>query len=351
MYIIIAILLFGILIGIHEFGHFITAKWCNVQVNEFSIGMGPLLLHKQKGETLYSWRLLPIGGYCAMEGENEDSDNPRAFVNRNFFQKLLILCAGSFMNYLMGVILLIIVFSSASGFTTTVIGGFMDGCPYQGEQALMTGDRFVSIDGKKVRYANDVSEYLGDGSVRSAHDIVLERNGEKITLSSFEMVQKEYEGQEGLRYGLYFDTVDATPLQVVKHSVQWSGEFVRMVWEGLRQLVTGAVGLDDMSGPVGIVSMMTEVGESAETRSDAVMNILYFCAFIAVNLAVMNMLPIPALDGGRIFLMIITVIVEAILGRKLDSKYENFINVVGLVLLLGLMAIVMFNDIMKLIHG
>lgn len=349
MYIIIAILLFGILIGIHEFGHFITAKWCNVQVNEFSIGMGPLLLHKQKGETLYSWRLLPIGGYCAMEGENEESENPRAFVNRNFFQKLLILCAGSFMNYLMGVVLLIIVFSTASGFSTTVISGFVEGCPYQGEQALMEGDRFLSIDGKKVRYSTDVSEYLGDGSQQTTHDIVVERNGEKVTLNDFEIVPKEYEGQEGLRYGLYFDVVEATPLQVVKHSFQWSMEFVRMVWEGLRQLVTGAVGLNDMSGPVGIVSMMTEVGESASTRTDAVMNILYFCAFIAVNLAVMNMLPIPALDGGRIFLMIITVIVEAIIGRKLDPKYENFINVVGLVLLLGLMAVVMFNDIMKLI--
>ena len=117
MYVIIAILLFGVLIAVHEFGHFITAKACDVQVNEFSIGMGPLLLHKQKGETLYSWRLLPIGGFCAMEGEDESSENPRAFGNRNFFQKLLILCAGSAMNYLMGIVLLVIVFASASGFS------------------------------------------------------------------------------------------------------------------------------------------------------------------------------------------------------------------------------------------
>lgn len=349
MYIIIAILLFGILIGIHEFGHFITAKWCNVQVNEFSIGMGPLLLHKQKGETLYSWRLLPIGGYCAMEGEDEDSENPRAFVNRNFFQKLVILCAGSFMNYLMGVILLIIVFSSAEAFSTTVIEGFQDGCPFESAEALQVGDQFISIDGQKVRFASDVSDYLGDGSDGGHHTIVIKRNGEKVTLKDLEMIPQEYEGISGLRYGLQFGVVKATPLQVVRYSVRWSGEFVRMVWEGLRQLVSGAVGLEDMSGPVGIVSMMSEVGESSETHSDAVKNILYFCAFIAVNLAVMNMLPIPALDGGRIFLMIVTVILTMILGKKPDSKYENYINAVGLALLLGLMAVVMFNDIVKLI--
>jgi len=348
MYIVIAILLFGVLVAIHEFGHFITAKACNVKVNEFSVGMGPLLWHRDKGETQYSLRLLPIGGYCAMEGEDEDSDDPRAFINKNYFQKLVILCAGSFMNYLMGVVLLIVVFSGAAAFSTTTIDSFMDGCPYQGEQGLREGDRFVSIDGKKVRFASDVSDYLGTGGT---YDIVLERNGEKITLTDFTMEPKEYEGQSGLRYGLYFRSVEATPLRVIDYSLRWSGEFVRMVWEGLRQLVTGAVGLKDMSGPVGIVSMMSEVGESSETRSDAFYNILYFCAFIAVNLAVMNMLPIPALDGGRVFLMTVTLLIEAVTRRKLDSKYENAINVTGFVLLMGLMAVVMYNDIARLVTG
>lgn len=348
MYIVIAILLFGILIAVHEFGHFITAKACGVQVNEFSIGMGPLLLHKQKGETLYSWRLLPIGGFCAMEGEDESSENPRAFGNRNFFQKLLILCAGSAMNYLMGVVLLVIVFASASGFSTTQIHSFLEGCPYESSEGLQAGDRFVSIDGHKIRFAGDVSEWLGDGSKKQTHDIVVKRDGEKVTLQDFNMVPVEYEGR-GLQYGILFQTAKATPASILSYSVRWSAEFVRMVWDGLRQLVSGAVGLKDMSGPVGIVSVMTEVGESSETHSDAVKNILYFCAFIAVNLAVMNMLPIPALDGGRIFLMLVTALFTLLFRRKPDPKYENYINAVGMVLLLGLMAVVMFNDITKLI--
>ena len=177
MYVIIAILLFGVLIAVHEFGHFITAKACDVQVNEFSIGMGPLLLHKQKGETLYSWRLLPIGGFCAMEGEDESSENPRAFGNRNFFQKLLILCAGSAMNYLMGIVLLVIVFASASGFSTTQIQSFLEGCPYESSDGLQAGDRFVSIDGHKIRFAGD---YRCETKWREGHAAGLPYGSDRI---------------------------------------------------------------------------------------------------------------------------------------------------------------------------
>ena len=183
--IIASIFVFGLVIFIHEFGHFATAKKCGVKVNEFSIGMGPLLFSWEKGETQYSIRLLPIGGYCAMEGEDESSENPRAFGNRNFFQKLLILCAGSAMNYLMGVVLLVIVFASASGFSTTQIHSFLEGCPYESSEGLQAGDRFVSIDGHKIRFAGDVSEWLGDGSKKQTHDIVVKRDGEKVTLQDF----------------------------------------------------------------------------------------------------------------------------------------------------------------------
>ena len=346
IYILIAVVMFGVLIGIHEFGHFTAAKACGVKVNEFAIGMGPALLKKQKGETLYSLRALPIGGYCAMEGEDGDSQDPKAYLNKNVGQKLIILAAGSFMNYLLGVILLMIVFSQSAGFTYPVIASFMAGCPYESADGLQVGDRFVSIDGTDIRFAGQVTDTLGDGGT---HNIVLKRDGKLVTLSGYDMERQQYAGQDGLRYGLYFAHENNNPWTDFKYSVSWSGEFVRMVWQGLTQLVTGAVGIKDMSGPVGIVSMITDVGESSATRADAALNILYFCAFIAVNLSVMNMLPIPALDGGRVFLLLVTAVIEKLIRRRVNPRIEAYINGGGMVLLLGLMAFVMYNDIAKLI--
>ena len=346
IYILIAVVMFGVLIGIHEFGHFTAAKACGVKVNEFAIGMGPALLKKQKGETLYSLRALPIGGYCAMEGEDGDSQDPKAYLNKNVGQKLIILAAGSFMNYLLGVILLMIVFSQSAGFTYPVIASFMAGCPYESADGLQVGDRFVSIDGTDIRFAGQVTDTLGDGGT---HNIVLKRDGKLVTLSGYDMERQQYAGQDGLRYGLYFAHENNNLWTDFKYSVSWSGEFVRMVWQGLTQLVTGAVGIKDMSGPVGIVSMITDVGESSATRADAALNILYFCAFIAVNLSVMNMLPIPALDGGRVFLLLVTAVIEKLIRRRVNPRIEAYINGGGMVLLLGLMAFVMYNDIAKLI--
>jgi len=346
VYILIAILMFGVLIAVHETGHFTAAKACGVKVNEFAIGMGPAIFKRQKGETQYSLRALPIGGFCAMEGEEEDSQDPRAFMNKAPWQKFIILVAGSFMNYVLGVILLMIVFASAAGFTKPIIASFIDGCPYQGENALMVGDRFVSIDGSRVHFASDISDYLGTGG---KHNIVVERSGQKVTLNDFDMELQQYTGQSTKLYGLQFVKVDNNILTNFQYSAKWSVQFVRMVWQGLTQLVTGVVGIKDMSGPVGIVSMISDVGESSATKTDAAINILYFCAFIAVNLAVMNMLPIPALDGGRVFLLIVTIIIQAVIRRRVNPKIEAYINAAGMVLLLGLMAVVMYNDIAKLI--
>ena len=346
IYIIIAIVMFGVLIAIHESGHFAAAKACGVKVNEFAIGMGPAVFKKQRGETLYALRVLPIGGYCAMEGEDEGSADPRAFMNKSVWKKLVILVAGSFMNYLLGVVLLMIVFSRAGGFTQPVIASFMDNCPYNTADGLRVGDRFVSIDGRKVHFAGDVTSFLGAGG---SHDIVLKRDGGTVTLSDYDMQPREYAGQEGKYYGLHFELEPNNIFTNFKYSLSWSVEFVRMVWDGLTQLVTGVIGIKDMTGPVGIVTMITDVGENSATRTDAALNILYFCAFIAVNLAVMNMLPIPALDGGRVFLLLITTAVEGIIRRRVNPKIEAYINAGGMALLLGLMAVVMYNDIAGLI--
>lgn len=351
MYIIIAIIIFGILIAIHEFGHFTAAKLCGVKVEEFAIGMGPALFKKQKGETVYALRILPIGGFCAMAGEDEESDDPRAFTNQGFWKKFVILCAGSFMNLVLGIVLILIMYAGAQAFVTPTIDHFMDGCPYEGTEAMQAGDTFYSIDGQRIYLVSDVSSFLmrGDG----VYDIVMLRDGEKVELKDFALTTKTYAeyANEGPKYGFVFGYTEATFGTKLEYTWNTTLEFSRLVWLGLGDLINGKVGLKDMSGPVGIVDMMNEVGQQAESAKAAADNLLYISAFIAVNLAIMNMLPIPALDGGRVFLMIVTVIVEAVSRKKLDPKYEGYIHLGGMVLLLGLMALVMYNDIAKLITG
>ena len=351
MYIIIAIIIFGILIAIHEFGHFTAAKLCGVKVEEFAIGMGPALFKKQKGETVYALRILPIGGFCAMAGEDEESDDPRAFTNQGFWKKFIILCAGSFMNLVLGIVLILIMYAGAQAFVTPTIDHFMDGCPYEGTEAMQAGDTFYSIDGQRIYLVSDVSSFLmrGDG----VYDIVMLRDGEKVELKDFALTTKTYAeyANEGPKYGFVFGYTEATFGTKIEYTWNTTLEFSRLVWLGLGDLINGKVGLKDMSGPVGIVDMMNEVGQQAESAKAAADNLLYISAFIAVNLAIMNMLPIPALDGGRVFLMIVTVIIEAVSRKKLDPKYEGYIHLGGMVLLLGLMALVMYNDIAKLITG
>lgn len=351
MYIIISIIIFGILIAIHEFGHFTAAKLCGVKVEEFAIGMGPALFKKQKGETVYALRILPIGGFCAMAGEDEESDDPRAFTNQGFWKKFVILCAGSFMNLVLGIVLILIMYAGAQAFVTPTIDHFMDGCPYEGTEAMQAGDTFYSIDGQRIYLVSDVSSFLmrGDG----VYDIVMLRDGEKVELKDFALTTKTYAeyANEGPKYGFVFGYTEATFGTKLEYTWNTTLEFSRLAWLGLGDLINGKVGLKDMSGPVGIVDMMNEVGQQAESAKAAADNLLYISAFIAVNLAIMNMLPIPALDGGRVFLMIVTVIIEAVSRKKLDPKYEGYIHLGGMVLLLGLMALVMYNDIAKLITG
>ena len=351
MYIIIAIIIFGILIAIHEFGHFTAAKLCGVKVEEFAIGMGPALFKKQKGETVYALRILPIGGFCAMAGEDEESEDPRAFTNQGFWKKFVILCAGSFMNLVLGIVLILIMYAGAQAFVTPTIDHFMDGCPYEGADAMQPGDTFYSIDGQRIYLVSDVSSFLirGDG----VYDIVMLRDGEKVELKDFALTTKTYAeyADEGPKYGFVFGYTEATFGAKLEYTWDTTLEFSRLVWLGLGDLINGRVGLKDMSGPVGIVDMMNEVGQQAESAKAAADNLLYISAFIAINLAIMNMLPIPALDGGRVFLMIVTVIIEAVSRKKLDPKYEGYIHLGGMVLLLGLMALVMYNDIAKLITG
>ena len=349
LFILIGILIFGLLVAVHELGHFAAAKACGVKVNEFAVGMGPAILKKQKGETLYSLRCIPFGGYCAMEGEDEDSGDERAFTRQKAWKRLIILAAGSAMNFLMGYVIVLILFSGAGGFRAPVIEAFMEGCPYESAEGLQQGDRFLRIDGKRVWQYYDIGELLGKGG--DTHDIVLRRDGKRVELEDYPIVPVEYEGQERKMYGFYFGVDEPTVFNKLRYAGATTMEFVRMVWDALGQLVGGKVSVNDLSGPVGIVDMMAETGEQAESLSDGLYSIFYLGAFIAVNLAVMNMLPIPALDGGRVFFLLVTALFEAITKKKLDPKYEGYIHAAGMVLLLALMAFVMYNDVLRIVAG
>lgn len=350
VYGILAILLFGLLIAVHELGHFAVAKACGVRVEEFSIGMGPALIKRRKGETLYALRLVPIGGYCAMAGEDEASEDPRAFTNQPAWKRALILAAGSLMNFLLGLVIVFCLFLNASAFRSPTLESFVEGCPYESAQGLQAGDRFYSIDGHRIYQYYDVADFLARGD--GVYDIVVVRDGEKVRLEDFELVPLEYEGQEGKMYGFYLGGYEEATFGVkLKYTWNTCMEFGRWVWMGLSQLVTGQVGVKEMAGPVGIVGMMAETGEQAASAADALFEVFYLGAFIAVNLALMNMLPIPALDGGRIFFLLITWLIERISRKKLDPKYEGYVHGAGMLLLLGLMAIVMFNDIVRIVTG
>ena len=356
MSVIFAIFLFSVLIFVHELGHFTAAKLSGVQVNEFSMFMGPAIWKKQAGETLYAIRCIPIGGYCAMEGEDGGSDNPRSFDKAAWWKRLIILAAGAAMNFLIGVVLMVIVVLMGSvclpGKQTAVpvIASFEDYATVNGENGLQAGDRIVEVDGEKLYSYSDFSKILSlnPGDV---HDITVRRNGEKVVLKDFLLEKHEVtleNGSTGLRYGINFTL--STPNFWEKLGMAWnqSLDAVRMVRLSLQMLLGGKVGIKDMSGPVGIVSEMSKVAAASDSKVTALLNMLYFGGFIAINLAVMNLLPIPALDGGRIVCLLITVVVEAITKKKINPKYEGYLHGAGMILLLALMAIIMFKDVIFL---
>lgn len=358
LYILIAILMFGVLIALHEFGHFAAAKLCGVKVNEFAIGMGPLVLHKKSGETEYSLRLFPIGGFCAMEGEEEgNSADPRAFPNRPWWQRLIILLAGIFMNFLTGLIIILVLLAPAEGFRTPVVSGFSEEVPVQAQGLLQTGDRITRVNGHPVYLQPDVSFFLGRIGGDQV-DLEVERNGQKVSLPKVPLTAVTQEdGSERLMLGIYMQEFEEATLPAkLKYAWLEAVDNVRMVWYSLSELVRGAVGLRDMSGPVGIIDMVGQVGqagaEAAEAAGEsaflgALEGILSFTSFISINLAVMNLLPIPALDGGQILFMGVNGAYTALTKRKMDPKYLGWVSAAGFVCLMALMLAVTVSDILK----
>ena len=351
LYIVLAILVFGFLIFIHEFGHFITAKLCGVRVNEFAVNMGPKLFGWKKGETQYSFRLIPIGGYCAMEGEDEDTGDPRSFFSAAWWKRLIILCAGAFMNLLTGFLVMVMLFSFANfSMQKTTVTGFMPGNAVE-EQGLRIGDTLYAINGRRIYLRSDF-DLLESRLGSSSCDLTVLRDGEKVVLHDFDLTRRELtdeEGRTGKLLGFYMKSWAPRTLgNVLKYAGWQCIDFTRMVWYGLTDLFTGKAGFQDVGGVVQVVDVMVQSGEQARSVTDGIENVLYLGAFIAVNLAVMNMLPIPALDGGRVLFLLINTVYTAVTKKKINPKYEGWIHGAALILLLGLMAVLMVKDVLMI---
>ena len=344
MTILFAILLFSILIFVHELGHFLAAKASGVRVNEFSMFMGPAILKKQVGETLYALRCIPIGGYCAMEGEDEDTDDPRSFQKAAWWKRLIILVAGSAMNFVAGFLIIAIVFAPIKQLVLPVIESAEPGCTVVREGGLQVGDEFLELDGEKIYIQADFSTIL-TFNPGTTHDIVVKRDGQVLEFKDYVMETHLFPGEQQERYGFSFSIAEPTFANKLRHIWFTCIDVVRTVRLSLQMMLSGQAGLKDMAGPVGLVQIMSDSAAAAPTALDAFWNMLYIGGFIAINLAVMNLLPIPALDGGRVVGLLLTCAIEGITKKKLNSKYEGYIHGVGMVLLLILMAVILFKDI------
>lgn len=341
MYVVLAILVFGLLIIVHELGHFLVAKAVGVRVNQFSIGLGPRIFGKKIGETDFCLCALPIGGACVMEGEDETSDDDRAFGNKPVWARFLVLVAGSAMNFLMGLVIIAILAMPIKNINDNVIEGFPE---VLGETngGLLAGDEILKIDGERVIDPSRIA-YLLSRSGENTHKIVVRRGGEKLTLENVEIIPRDFGDGIGLRYGINLKMEEANFFSKLGYSCKIAMEDVRIIRMSLVDLLTGGVKVSEMSGPVGITAVMTQTAKTVSISA-----LFELGAFIAINLAVMNMLPLPALDGGRVLFLAVELILMPF-GKKLDPKYENYVHLAGLALFLALMVFVTYNDIVRLI--
>ena len=330
--IISSIIIFLLVILIHEFGHFIVAKMNGVSVLEFSVGMGPKLFQKESNGTLYSLRLLPVGGYCQLEGEDEENDSPNSLNNQSPFVRLKVILAGAIMNFILAFILLILLMS-VSRVSTEVSGVLEDSPAYS--SGIQTGDKIVSINGKNINDGEEllknIKESQGDLDIGVIRDS--QSKNIKVTPRLENNVRKI-----GVNFQEEYDIKNFSLIKGFKKGVITFLNLTGMLYKFLGMLITGQLGLGGVSGPVGVVK---EIGNAAKT---GVANLIFLLAYININLGVFNLLPIPALDGGRaIFLLI-----EMIFGKKISQEKEGYIHMVGLILLLALIAVVTIKDVIKL---
>jgi len=354
--IIMALLLFSVIIFVHELGHFLVAKACGIQVNEFAMGMGPKVVSWGKKETTYSIRLFPFGGFCAMEGEDEDSENPRAFNNKKVWQRILVVIAGVTMNFVLAYVVLLFALGfstppTASGdvlFGTTTIAQLSEeASSYQ--TGLRAGDTVVGINGRAVVSTQDMFMFMQsdeDGIL----DMTVRRDGKKVQLPEvrFELSETE-DGTRFLRYDFVLLGVRPTFFNTFVEAAKTEWSHATTVWWSLIDILSGKYGLNEIAGPVGTVDIIGDMVEQAATSAvkENIYSLLMMFSLICVNVGVMNLLPLPALDGGRLIFLLF----EAIFRKPVPQKFEGMVHFVGLALLLLLMLLVTFNDVFRLFQG
>ena len=335
MRILLAVVLFLLLIVFHEFGHFIVAKKSGIKVNEFAVGMGPLIYSKEKGETTYSFRLVPIGGYCAMEGEDDESNDPRSFDNAPAFKRFLTILAGPVANLIIAVLVFTIV-GGISGVVTTEVSDFIEDSPAK-IAGIEKGDDILKINDEEIsdftEISKVVSDFYKDKNFEKEINVEVKRDGDVLDFEFKPKVEAE---------NVYIGIIPArrTPgfFEAIALGFKETGRNIKMIFTILGRLFTGKLALGALSGPVGVLK---ELGNQAQS---GLANLLYFLAYISVNLAVFNLLPIPALDGSKL----LTSAIEMITGKKINKKLEERITMVGFFILLGLILVVSIKDIINL---
>lgn len=374
--ILAALFIFGIIIMVHEWGHFLVAKWMKVRVNEFAIGMGPKLISWGKGETQYSLRLFPIGGFCAMEGEDDGAPTPASmggnadrseeehagdsagesgsFAEKPVWRRVLIVVAGATMNLVLGFLVLLCTFAFCQKqadngrvyFNSTTIAELPETSPAY-ETGLRVGDTVLRVNGKRIATDMDLS-MLMQSDEDGVLSMVVRRDGEKLTLPAvqFRLATDEETGTRYLIYDFKVQGVERNVWTTVKQAGKMEYSMTVMVWRSLGDLLSGRYGLNDLSGPVGTVDYIGDAVSQAVSQ-DGWRTLLTMIALITINVGVFNLLPLPALDGGRLLFLII----EGVTRKRIPAKYEGIVHFIGLLLLFALMIVVTFSDIRKLITG
>lgn len=330
---LVAVLLFLFMIFIHEFGHFISAKLLGVKVNEFAIGFGPTLFKKQGKETLYAVRAVPFGGFCAMEGEDENSGDNRAFCNKKAWRRFIIVIAGAFMNLVFGLLLVTCITVHDEQIVTTRVHSFRTENAMSEAGGLRPGDEIIRINGRRVYSTVDLS-YCLTNVEGDALDLEVKRDG-KVEKLDLKFNATEVDGINYVEIDFYLTAEKKTVWNVLSTSLKTTLSYARVIWFSLVDLLTGKYGISAMSGPVGVTAAIGQVAKRG------FWDLVPMVALITVNLGVFNLLPVPALDGGRAFF----ILVEMIIRRPIPKKAEGIVHAVGLVLLLGLIAVITVKDI------
>ena len=334
---LVAIALFLVLIIIHEFGHFIAAKLMGVRVNEFAVGFGHKLFSKKIGETEYSVNLIPLGGYCAMEGEDENSSDDRAFCNKKPWRRFIIVVMGALFNLLAGLIIVAVVLAPSERFTSTVVAGFNDGA-ISCNSGLQADDKIIAVDGRKIFTTYDLSyafTNIKDGKI----DVTVKRDGGKVTLKDVKFDTEESNGIKYLTVDFYVYGINKNVGTYITQTVKTSVSYCAVVWRSLIDLISGKYGISAVSGPVGVTAA---IGSAAKQNLQSLLPIM---ALITINLGIFNLLPLPALDGGRLLFILI----EMIFRKPVPQKYEAAVHAAGFVILIGFMLLITAKDIWTLI--